>query len=102
MAHDLRSNPDPSTIRGRRFYAVDGFDATAGGVAMRALFEARTAEDAVAIATKDGMIGDLYEVPSAVYRDWKTWADSLIPMHTRIVLPLPSSGVLLGRLELVR
>lgn len=99
MSYDLRQRPDPSSIRGRTWYAVDGFDGR-DGIQMRALFESSTVEDAVAIATRDLMCGDLYEIPSGVYADWKRWADSLIPMHTRIILPLPTSGIFLGRLEL--
>lgn len=101
MAYDLRHNPDPSSLRGRTWYAVDGFDGR-DGIKMRALFEARDVSQAVQIATREVMCGDLYEIPSSVYRDWKTWADSLIVMHTRIILPLPSSGIFLGKLELAR
>ena len=99
MSYDRRTNPDPTDIRGRYYFAVDGFDARRGH-AIRSVYEARSVEHAVSIAIENGMTGDLYEVPSGVYPNWVDWANSLIRTHTRIILPLPSSGLFLGRLEM--
>lgn len=98
MSYDRRSNPDPSSIRGRYFFAVDGKDAKRGHM-IRAVFEAPSVEAAAKIAVEGWMLGDLYEVPASAYPQWVEWADSLIRTHTRIILPLPSTGIWLGRLE---
>ncbi len=99
MSYDERSNPDPSSIRGRYYFAVDGRDARRGH-AIRSVYEARSVDHAASIAIENGMVGDLYEVPSSAYPAWTDWANSLIRTHTRIILPLPASGIFLGRLEM--
>lgn len=101
MPLDPRHHPDVRDLRGRHWYSVDGIDAR-DGIQIRALFEARSDEDAIRIAINGRMAGDLYYVPSGVYPEWVRFADSLIVTHTRIILPTPSSGIFLGRLELQR
>jgi hypothetical protein len=98
VLYDSRTKPDPSTIRGRYYFAVDGRDATAGHL-VRAVFEAPSIEAAAAIAIENRMCGELFEVPSSAYPAWVDWANSLIRTHTRIILPRPPSGIFLGTLE---
>ncbi len=98
MAYDLRSNPDPATLRGRRSYAVDGRDLLDGAV-IRALFSARGPDHAVQMAIKANLIGDLYEVESGDLPSWQRWADSLIPENRLPILPRPGTGSFLGTLE---
>ncbi len=101
MAYDLRTNPDPSIIRTQTWYAVDGRDAADGAVT-RALFQAGSLNEAVAACQTNGLIGELFEVPSASLLDWQRWADSLLPTPGVLTLPRPESGVLLGTLEAER
>ena len=101
MGHDPRSNPDPSTLRSRVWYAVDGWDAT-DGLRMRALFSAPDLNTAVAVAQREGMVGELYRVQSGDILTWQRWADALVPHSGLLMIPTPATGEWLGTLELDR
>ena len=91
MGHDPRSNPDPSTLRGRVWFAVDGWDAT-DGLRMRALFSAPDLNTAVAVAQREGMVGELYRVQSGDILTWQRWADALVPHSGLLMIPTPKAS----------
>lgn len=108
MAYDPRSNPDPSSMRDRLWYALDGRDLL--GVPQRALFEVthQAAQRhgggthgadmaAVEICRINVLVGDLYAVPAAEEPHWRRWQSSFVPGSLQF--PLPETGRFVGTLS---
>lgn len=106
MGYDLRSNPDPSDLRGRVWFVVDGRDPRHGHPA-RSLFEPSRADiaahggdataAAVGICQRNGLCGDLYEITASELAGWLRWCDGFVPGN--LMVPRPAGGRLLGTLH---
>ena len=102
----MRRNPDPSSLRGRVWFVVDGHDARHGHP-IRCMFEPTPADvaghggdptqAAVAICQQNGLCGDLIEVLPSELAEWARWCDGFVPGN--LLVPRPSSGRVLGTLS---